>query len=333
MPLVARTCPNPRRNTPESSQLDKPTGPRAFNIGPGAALVDTLGNSHPPNCTSLAMGSTERPLVPFKGIIFFSVSACVGLWQLGAKAEQLTAKHGEEIAALRGQAALADPEGGFEAIDLGSPEALEAQLAPLMPLAGLDPLGLAQLGLGDTDEEEDEDKNKYGPKLPSVEEVRAARPAGWVYPAFDAPAEGLHGAPATDLPRNIHFQVVDEIGMPLPYDALRVYEQTINGPVEVAPYCASAIAAEWTFGVRRLMTGSTAYFLVETEVDGQTLGGTLRLEDIHAEIDVDAGRVHLKPKTEAAWGSETTVAEAARPAAKVQPAGGLSEGHVQLHND
>lgn len=256
------------------------------------------------------MSSQDRPRIPFKGTIFFSISACVGLWSLSVKVESLRAAHSSKIKALLAQTQVTDPTAAFEVIgaidpiDLGSPVDLETQLEQFqyMPLAAFNRVGILGPGLGPGKEQPD------ASHIPSMSAMRAARPPGWVYPEFDMPAEGLHGPPATELPRNISFQLVDDKGMPMAYDAIQVFEQTVSGLVELHPYPTKQDGkqdgAEWSFGIRRLMTGATAYFLVEAEHEGQRRVGTVTLENPSADIQIDAGSLELRMKAESAWGTE-----------------------------
>ena len=238
----------------------------------------------------------HQPRIPFKGTIFFSVTTCIGLLLIGNRVESMTTSHAESLARLKQQVSTSDPMAEFEPIDLGSPEALEDQLEAYMPLAGLN---LDELGqgpsLGDLVGAESATEEPVRHVLMSVEAVRAARAPGWSYPAFDMPAEGLHGPPATPLPRNVTFELVDVSGEPLVLESIEVFEQTVNGRPQVFPYRTEETEAGWTFGIRQLMTGMRAYFIVRGYRDGQALEGTLELARLSQDINVAGGRVMLEP--------------------------------------
>ncbi|MEM8712916.1 MAG: hypothetical protein AAGG01_18345 [Planctomycetota bacterium] len=221
------------------------------------------------------MTRSEPPRWPLKGPTAFALMACGSLWLAGQRAEKLTQGDGAALQALKGTAALQGVPGG----ETPTPEQLQAsltaavgdELAAYGPFAGLKSGGLPGDGAGQEEEQE------------------RKRPPGWVYPAFDKPAEGLHGPPASELPRNVSFRLQDGAGEPLDAADVEVFERTVDGEIELSPYRSES--GVWTFGVRGIMTGSRAFFRIQVPGEGtaEPVSRTLVLDDVGTAIDLDGG--------------------------------------------
>lgn len=231
------------------------------------------------------MTSSDSPRWPLKGPTALAVMACGSLWFVGQRAEEFTQGEGAAARVLKGAAGLqGDGAVTPDQLEASLSEALGDELAAYGPFSGFTSGELSGGGLGGLG-------GAGNPAGAGEEEPERTRPPGWVYPAFDEPAEGLHGPPATELPRNVSFQLVNEDGDPLDVDDVAVFERTVDGEVKLSPYRSGDEA--WSFGVRGIMTGSRAYFRVQVRMEGagEAVSRTLVLDDVGSQIDIDAGRL------------------------------------------
>lgn len=167
----------------------------------------------------------------------------------------------------------------------GRREALEA--------LGLDPAGLeALLGEG----LDGQDRGDAAPAPHAAEAVRADRPAGWTYPPFETPEEGLHGAPAAARPRSVHVRLVDGAGQPFVPDRLAAVQNGPDGRHELEGTRAAGAVGHWILGTPALTTGSAASFEVTAWCAGAPWTGVCDLLCVGTEVELEvAAPVRLLP--------------------------------------
>lgn len=213
----------------------------------------------------------------------------IGMFALAALALATAGRFAER--GVEGARRLSDPAeaGGEQAIlDLLEQEGANptARTLAQLALASSGGLGLEVESIETAEE----------PHPESAEAVRARRPEGWVYPAFEAPERGLHGPAAAPRPRNLEMTLVGPVGEPFEPESLEAVQNGPDGRFELRGHSGHAAPGHWVLGTPALTTGEAASFELRAVQGGEEWVGVFDLMDVPVETDVTVGLpVEMRP--------------------------------------
>lgn len=123
------------------------------------------------------------------------------------------------------------------------------------------------------------------------------RPKDWVYPAFDTPAQGLHGPPLAATPRSVRVRFVDESGRSLDPLTVHSIQSNPDDGIAVEAFRATEDGATWTVGSPSITAGEEVIFAFTASVNGLPNVGELVISEVaHAPASAPEHCVVLRPQ-------------------------------------